>query len=465
MRRFLTVFLAMIGLGLVLGDQVQAQPEVYWVGPATIDVSEGIGPFAVQMGVSEAPLGGLFVVADIQAGGTATENVDFTGGSGFLTWGPGETAPVSIQIEILDDALAEPTETFFLVISDADGPLISPTDYILQINIIDNDGPGGLPQATITDSSGDPGEVGPFYCYDTHGQLFPCGEHMTFRFRANNIGYLEVSLDAAPAVGDTVRIPIESWGAVTLLDSVLTFVDSSFQTVFYTMTTGHWSGMGGVRLNAPGVIAPPAAGEFHEARIMVDEVEPWTAQDCAFCMLAVYMMDAEPNPCFAGNYCDFTISCSAGSGGRGGAKTVTDLDLLRRYRDEILSATSDGQAVTNLYGVMGGGVVQAFLSDPGLGADIVALRNGWLPALSNLLDGDGMMVITPGMQSQLTTLLDNLAAAAGPELVTQLVDLRAAAGLDALAGKTIAMANTQFVAGGATPIEDTSWGSLKALFR
>ena len=154
-----------------------------------------------------------------------------------------------------------------------------------------------------------------------------------------------------------------------------------------------------------------------------------------------------------------------GDNAKSAGSVQSDIDLMRRYRDEILAISNEGLAISDLYDAMGYGLISAYLSNPNLGGDFAATRNSWFPALINLLDGDGLMPVSSQMQSDLTALLDNLVAAADTELASQLADLRSAADLDALTGKTVSMANAQFTAGGATPVEGTSWGSLKAQFR
>ncbi len=57
------------------------------------------------------------------ANGTATAGVDYTAVSGTLTFAPGETTK-TVFVPVLNDALAEPTETFTLNLSNATGAVI-----------------------------------------------------------------------------------------------------------------------------------------------------------------------------------------------------------------------------------------------------------------------------------------------------------------------------------------------------
>lgn len=74
------------------------------------------------------------------AGGTATENQDYVGASGTITFGPGETQR-RITIQILDDNLIESTENFSVILSNpGDGASLGAAS-VATVDISDDDSP------------------------------------------------------------------------------------------------------------------------------------------------------------------------------------------------------------------------------------------------------------------------------------------------------------------------------------
>ncbi len=84
--------------------------------------------------------------------GTATEGKDYKGIEGLVTFQPGETVKV-FKIEILDDDLFEPDETFFFEISKApsQGPVFFSTPVKATVTIISDDAKKADPLPPVRD--------------------------------------------------------------------------------------------------------------------------------------------------------------------------------------------------------------------------------------------------------------------------------------------------------------------------
>ena len=97
-------------------------------GPPTVGaapdvtVGEAAGTVALEVTLSEDSTEPVTVGYSLVAG-SATAGADFTGGSGTLTFAPGETTKPVI-VPILNDAADEPDETFSLVLSDPSSALL-----------------------------------------------------------------------------------------------------------------------------------------------------------------------------------------------------------------------------------------------------------------------------------------------------------------------------------------------------
>lgn len=129
-------------------------------GSTTIDVGEESDTAAIVVNISQATSLAVSVdfetVAETEAG-RAIAGLDYTTHQGTLTWPPDSTAPQTITIPILDDALDEYPETLRV-------RLLNPTNAILDvaeatIMIVDNDDPPGIAidESASVDEFGDVG--------------------------------------------------------------------------------------------------------------------------------------------------------------------------------------------------------------------------------------------------------------------------------------------------------------------
>jgi len=85
-------------------------------------------------------------------GSGATPGEDFQATDGTLTWADGETGPKEIVIEILDDAIVDPSEAIYIVLSNVQGGAILEPEYWTFVEILDDESlPGTLFFYTPTD--------------------------------------------------------------------------------------------------------------------------------------------------------------------------------------------------------------------------------------------------------------------------------------------------------------------------
>jgi hypothetical protein len=99
-------------------------------GSATITVTR-TGGSAGNVGVGFGTIGG--------GGQTATATADYTPLSAFLSWAAGDTTPKTIAVPIVNDALAEPSETVRLVVvGPTGGATLGPVNEAF-LTIVDDD--------------------------------------------------------------------------------------------------------------------------------------------------------------------------------------------------------------------------------------------------------------------------------------------------------------------------------------
>lgn len=142
-------------------------------------------------------------------------------------------------------------------------------------------------------------------------------------------------------------------------------------------------------------------------------------------------------------------------------------DTLRRYRDEILATTPEGQYYIDKYVEHSVAMARAAFREPDFLARFVRMQDSWVAAFDALVNGNGSAAtVTPAMRDDLLSLLDSLEANGSPELAADLAFERQRLQLDTIAGLTIAQFQSQVeTLGGATSVEPSSWGRMKSLYR
>lgn len=122
----------------------------------------------------------------------------------------------------------------------------------------------------------------------------------------------------------------------------------------------------------------------------------------------------------------------------GASGSLQELDQLRRVRDQRLAATAAGSYYADLYLTLQSDLYAATFADPQFANQLWALKNAWMPAINNWLDGDGQSPVSASMQAELTAALDRFAAHASLRLYDAVQRERRALGLDSLQGRPIA---------------------------
>ncbi len=139
----------------------------------------------------------------------------------------------------------------------------------------------------------------------------------------------------------------------------------------------------------------------------------------------------------------------------------------RRYRDEILMTTADGQYYVDLYNELSTDAIQAVVTSPSLLARMFKAKPAWVAGFQALVDGQGgSFVVTQQMEDDLNALLQTFEDVGSPNLAQKLAFERGRLQLDQIAGLTMAQYQDQVEdLGGPTSVDPVSWGRLKALYR
>lgn len=123
--------------------------------------------------------------------------------------------------------------------------------------------------------------------------------------------------------------------------------------------------------------------------------------------------------------CGCTIECltrnSSSLASRSVYQDSVDLDLLRRFRDEVLQPTEVGSSYVDIYYKRTPEIAKILILDrPDIGAQAVRMVELMQPALRSLLDGDGTEVFTQTMIDSVGAFFDSLSAA-GSDSLQQLI--------------------------------------------
>ena len=128
-------------------------------------------------------------------------------------------------------------------------------------------------------------------------------------------------------------------------------------------------------------------------------------------------------------------STPAGSSGLMG--TAAEVLLLQRLRDERLATSPGGSYYIDLYQALQFDLYVATFGSPDFYVDLWRLKDAWMPAMSNLVDGDGSLTITTEMQDRLLAALLQFETHGSSALQAAIARERSALDLDHLAGAPI----------------------------
>jgi hypothetical protein len=163
----------------------------------------------------------------------------------------------------------------------------------------------------------------------------------------------------------------------------------------------------------------------------------------------------------------YEIMCLLVPGGCFDSRGAAQVDILRRYRDEILDSSDEGRYYVDRYEARSLELARAALKEPAFLARFFRMQGAWVTAISALVNGSGSaVVVSTEMQDDLLSLLDSLQANGTPQLAAELAFERSRLELDSIAGLTIAEFQTRVeTLGGVTSVEPASWGRVKSLYR
>jgi hypothetical protein len=116
---------------------------------------------------------------------------------------------------------------------------------------------------------------------------------------------------------------------------------------------------------------------------------------------------------------------------------VAEISLLQRLRDERMAASAGGQYYIGLYESLSLDLYGASFVDPLFYRELWDLKDAWMPAVANLVDGDGQMPVSADMQARLQDVLLRFQSDGSPALREAIEVERRALDLDRIAGRPI----------------------------
>lgn len=143
--------------------------------------------------------------------------------------------------------------------------------------------------------------------------------------------------------------------------------------------------------------------------------------------------------CVGLGFCDDSRSAGlpAAAGGSAYMATEAEVTLLRRLRDERMAGSIGGQYYIGLYEDLSLDLYGATFVDPRFYLELWALKDAWMPAVANLVDGDGQMPVSTEMAERLRAILLRFQLDGSAELRQAIEVERQALGLNQLAGRPI----------------------------
>jgi hypothetical protein len=193
---------------------------------------------------------------------------------------------------------------------------------------------------------------------------------------------------------------------------------------------------------------------------------------CMVCALFYYTTYISPELCrdeYFADFCpDYDCPDKRGGGPTGfpaGKITGEDLEILGRYRDEVLAASPGGDYYIALYEDYSADVMAAVVREPTLFHRVAEVQELWVPAIAAQVDGAGAsFIITADMQAALLDLMGKLETHGSPDLAQLVADFRTELDLENIAGNTAADLQDA-LDNNSMPVERSSWSGVKALFK
>jgi hypothetical protein len=148
---------AVTGKDFIMIDGTAQNPNPFYVpvaagsiqlSSATYSVSEA-GPTVTITAVRTGGSAGMVGISYATANGTATAGSDYASASGALSWTDGDTANKTFTVPIINDAIAETSETFTVTLSSPAGSASLGSPATATVTIMDDDGPSTVPQYAV----------------------------------------------------------------------------------------------------------------------------------------------------------------------------------------------------------------------------------------------------------------------------------------------------------------------------
>ena len=132
-----------------LTDSLQAQvlPEVEFSGGSSITVGEGDGTLVLTVDIDQAPISNTATINYVALPASATTS-DYTLASGTLSWPVGDDTSKTISITIIDDAIDDNSEFFYVQLENPTQADIG-SPFRKTVNITDNDAASGTPTPQV----------------------------------------------------------------------------------------------------------------------------------------------------------------------------------------------------------------------------------------------------------------------------------------------------------------------------
>jgi uncharacterized repeat protein (TIGR01451 family) len=141
-------------LGTIVDDDQAGQVQFALGG---VTVNEAAGTITVNVNRTAGSDGPASVQVTVNPGGTATGGgADYTFTGATLTWPDGDTTPKSFTVDIINDNIFEPDESFVLQLGNAAGAAIGPQSTH-TVTIDDNEAQPTFSIAPVSDTEGNAG--------------------------------------------------------------------------------------------------------------------------------------------------------------------------------------------------------------------------------------------------------------------------------------------------------------------
>jgi hypothetical protein len=448
-----TLALASFLIACAAGGAAAQQPTVR-LAQSQYFVVETAGTVVVSVEIS-GPAEGSVGVGYMTNPFTAQAGIDYSSRSGFISWTSGDTAPKSISIPIIPDAIPDSGEWFYFSLTTGDGVAVGNPSAV-AVYIFDSAAssarivvPGGVPAS-------DTGE---------HILPIPPGSNAS----------VTIQLAALPTSPVTVQYKV--FPDETIHDLVFDGVQSQTVEIPAPALTADQP----AAYRRLVLVPPPGKETFAEILglgFFGDAISETVGGSCPGCDIAglFFLLNRGPCPHDCNDQwftlCSFYCAANPGAPGCQSPKapagdTNTDLDILRRYRDQILAATPVGQHYTAVVATAARDIARSLVHDPMQLFGIAQGKDAWVSAISAINAGNGAAVqITTQMQADLLGILDRLATAGSPGLASLIAQERTRLQLDSIAGLTGAQFQSRIETLGQSANSETgSWGALKEKYR